>query len=153
MLEFYTDGACSGNGKEEAIGGYGWVCLKDGVLWQEYKSSQFYKTTNQRMELQAAIDACTIAQEFIQENGFCDVIIYTDSAYLVNCIEQNWWKAWEKNGWVNSKKQPVANILYWKALLPYFRNNMFTFKKVSGHSGNEWNEYVDRLAVRAREGK
>lgn len=151
MIEFYTDGACSKNGKKGALGGYAWICLKDGNIKEEFISPQFKETTNQRMELQAVIDACNVADRIIAEEGFQEIIIYTDSAYITNCLAQNWWKNWEKNNWLNSKKQPVANILYWKALLPYFRNDSFKFVKVSGHSGNKWNEYVDKLAVKARE--
>jgi ribonuclease HI len=106
------------------------------------------ETTNQRMELCAAIEAltkiCSIA-EFPQDQ----VVVYTDSAYLHNCYVQGWYKSWQKNGWKNSKKQPVANQDLWEMLIPYFETFGIDFVKVKGHAGNMWNEYVDDLAQTA----
>lgn len=145
MITIYTDGACSNNGSKNAIGGWGFVILDSGAKMCE-NSGKEIGATNQQMELMAVIAAlksCDFAP-------LCDVTIYSDSAYLINCKNQNWYKSWEHNGWKNSKKQPVANIQLWKELIPYFDDPRFTFKKVNGHSGNHWNEYVDNLAVQAR---
>ena len=107
-------------------------------------------TTNQRMELTAALKAC---QEVDKLDAFARVKIYSDSAYLVNCWKQHWWRAWQANGWKNSKKQPVANPDLWMGLIPFFEKapNGYDFIKVKGHAGNKWNEVVDKMAVRAKE--
>jgi hypothetical protein len=80
------------------------------------------------------------------------VEIFSDSAYLINCCKAAWWKTWARNGWKNSKKQPVANQDLWERLIPYFKDTEhFTFTKVKGHAGDRYNEQVDGMAVRARE--
>ena len=96
-------------------------------------------TTNQRMELTAALNAC---REVEKMDAFARVRVYSDSAYLVNCWKQNWWRAWQVNGWKNSKKEPVANPDLWMGLIPFFEKvpNGYDFIKVKGHAGNEWNE-------------
>lgn len=143
-IEIYTDGSCSGNGQKDAYGGGGWQLIMDGrpVRWECFGRKG---TTNQRMELEAAAKAC----EWVKENYFLydEVIIYSDSAYLINCVNQNWWRAWRKNGWRNSKKQPVANRDLWEDLIPFFEDDRYTFVKVKGHSGVNGNETVDKLAV------
>ena len=78
------------------------------------------------------------------------VEFYTDSAYIHNCYSQGWWKKWVINGWINSKKQPVANKELWELIIPLFNNKQFSFYKVKGHQGDYWNEYVDKLAVSAK---
>ena len=149
MFEVYTDGATSGNGKANAPGGWAYVILKDGSLIAENSGGEV-GTTNQRMELTAALNAC---REVEKMDAFAQVRIYSDSAYLINCWKQNWWRAWLANGWKNSKKQPVANEDLWTGLIPFFQKvpNGYDFVKVAGHQGVVWNEYVDKLAVRAKE--
>ena len=107
-------------------------------------------TTNQRMELTAALNAC---REVEKMDAFARARVYSDSAYLVNCWKQNWWRSWQVNGWKNSKKEPVANPDLWMGLIPFFEKvpNGYDFIKVKGHAGNEWNEIVDKMAVRAKE--
>ena len=99
MYEVYTDGATSGNGKADAPGGWAYVILKDGCLVSQNSGGE-KGTTNQRMELTAALEAC---KEIEAMDGFATVKLYSDSAYLINCFKQNWWKAWRANGWKNSK--------------------------------------------------
>lgn len=154
MYEVYTDGATSGNGKANAPGGWAYVILQDGRLISENSGGE-RGTTNQRMELTAALKAC---QEVEKLDAFAQVKIYSDSAYLVNCWKQHWWRGWQANGWKNAKKQPVANPDLWMDLIPFFQKtpNGYDFVKVRGHAGNEtvhgyWNEYVDKMAVRAKE--
>ena len=149
MFEVYTDGATTGNGKANAPGGWAYVILKDGSLVAQNSGGEI-GTTNQRMELTAALNAC---QEVEKMDAFAKVRIYSDSAYLVNCWKQHWWRAWLANGWKNSKKQPVANEDLWRGLIPFFEKapNGYDFVKVAGHQGVVWNEYVDKLAVRAKE--
>ena len=78
-------------------------------------------------------------------------ILDGNSAYCMNCYSQGWWKNWVKNGWLNSKKQPVANKVLWTYLIPYFESDIFNFYKVKGHDDDYWNNYVDRRAVEAKE--
>ena len=78
-------------------------------------------------------------------------LIYSDSAYCINCYKDKWWVKWEQNGWINSKKQPVQNKELWKRLIPFFKDARFIFKKVAAHQNNYWNNYVDELAVKAKE--
>ena len=101
------------------------------------------------MELTAALKAC---EEVEAMDGFATVKLYSDSAYLINCYKQNWWKTWRANGWKNSKKEPVANQDLWEKLIYFFMKAPgYDFIKVKGHAGNQYNEMVDRLAVAAKE--
>jgi ribonuclease HI len=139
-MEVYTDGACSGNGKTNALGAWAFAVVKDDKLLYA-EADLLPEATNQRVELLAAI----MGLEKLNL-GFDLVTVYSDSAYLVNCYEQNWWSMWQKNGWKNSKKQPVANRELWERLIPFFMNQQITFKKVKGHAGVKWNEFVDSKA-------
>lgn len=147
MYEIYCDGATSGNGKADAPGGWAYVILKDGRLVSQNSGGE-KGTTNQRMELTAALKAC---EEVEAMDGFATVKLYSDSAYLINCYKQNWWKNWRINGWKNSKKEPVANQDLWEKLIRFFVDvPKYDFIKVKGHAGNEYNEMVDQLAVAAK---
>lgn len=144
----YTDGACSGNGYENAKGGWAYVHVKPELNQFIWRNSGYEEnTTNQRMELMACVMAC---EELPKETLHNKITVFSDSAYLINCYSQKWYEKWESNGWINSKKEPVANKDLWERLLPYFKLSNFTFKKVKGHSSNEWNNLVDSLAVQAR---
>lgn len=147
--EIYTDGATSNNGKSNAVGGWAYVILKDGHLISRQSGGE-KNTTNQRMELTAALKAC---QELEELDPFARVRVYSDSAYLINCWEQHWWRGWQANGWKNAKKQSVINQDLWLGLIHFFQKtpNGYDFIKVKGHAGNKWNEYVDEMAVRAKE--
>ena len=139
----YTDGATSNNGRQNAKGGWAAILIKD-----EIRSGGEMPTTNQRMELTGAIEGL----KMIPDLSFSDeVVLYTDSAYLCNCYLNKWYATWERNGWKNSKKEPVANRDLWELLIPYFRNPQITISKVKGHAGNYYNELVDELAVNERE--
>lgn len=131
----YTDGACSGN---PGPGGWAWI-VPDGP----FASGAEPKTTNQRMELHAALDAVQTL------DGPLEVI--SDSTYVVNCFRDRWWEGWIKRGWVNSKKQPVANRDLWEPLVDAVRAGDVVFRWVKGHSGDRWNDLADRLAVEATE--
>ena len=145
----YCDGSTKGNGKENSVGAWAYVVVNTETNTADFSDVEAVKeTTNQRMELCAAIEAltqvCSIA-DFPNDS----VVVYTDSAYLHNCYQQKWYVNWQKNGWKNSKKQPVANQDLWEMLIPYFETFGIDFVKVKGHSGDEWNEYVDDLAQTA----
>ena len=133
-VEIYTDGACSGNpGK----GGYG-VILRYGIAQGKYiekeLSQGFLTTTNNRMELLAAITALEALKKP------CKVTLYSDSKYLINAIEQNWIKRWSKNGWRSSDKKPVKNVDLWKRLINIITRHSINWVWVKGHNGHEFNE-------------
>ena len=137
MIEVYTDGACKGN---PGPGGWGWV-VPDGP-WANGAEAE---STNQRMELMAALDAL--------RNLPGEVEVVSDSTYVVNCFRDGWWKGWLKRGWKNSKKEPVANRDLWEPLIELYREreDELSFRWVKGHAGDEWNDVADRLAVEASE--
>ena len=96
------------------------------------------------MELIAIREALKYASSIRRPNE--KVIIYSDSAYAINCYLQEWYVNWEANGWRNANKQEVANQDLWIDIIPYFDNFWYDFKKVNGHSGIYWNEECDKLA-------
>ncbi|QZT34714.1 ribonuclease HI [Caldalkalibacillus thermarum TA2.A1] len=137
-VTIYTDGACSGN-----PGPWGWAAvLIYGQHVKELSGGSEY-TTNQRMELTAAIEGLKALKEP------CKVKLYSDSAYMVNGFQQKWYTKWEQNGWKNSSGQPVANKELWQALLELTRKHEVSFYKVKGHADNKWNNRCDQLAVAA----
>jgi ribonuclease HI len=135
----YCDGACSGNQSTKNIGGWGAV-MKYSDMTKELHGGE-RNTSNQRMEL----TACIRALESVEANGI-PIDIYSDSAYLVNCMLQKWHVNWKKNGWKNAKKQPVENQDLWKRILELIEHHVIRFHKVVGHSGVELNERADQLA-------
>lgn len=149
IYKIYTDGGCSGNGYSHSNGGWAFLVINEDNKPIGGGHGNEAPSTNQRMELTAAIKGCEHLKLFNQE--LIDKIeIYSDSAYLVNCVTQKWYENWQKNGWKNSKKEDVANRDLWEQLIPYFNNPQFSFIKVNGHSGNYWNEQVDKLTQIAR---
>lgn len=135
MTLVYTDGACSGN---PGPGGWAWA-VPDGL----YRSGAAARTTNQRMEIQAALDAVTAL------SGRLEVV--SDSTYVVNCFRDGWWRGWLSRGWINSQKKPVANQDLWAPLIDAYRGDpgRISFRWVKGHAGDPYNDLVDRLAVEA----
>ena len=147
MIKVSTDGSCRANGSANAVGGWAFAIVREDELIYAARGMVF-GTTNNQMELEAvkrAIKWIGTGSEFRNEQ----VEIYTDSAYIQNCVSQKWYVNWQKNGWVNTKKEPVKNREYWEILIPYFTNERFSFLKVKGHNGDKWNEYVDELAQEA----
>lgn len=138
----YCDGACSGNQFKNNVGGWGAVLIFNDSRKEIFGSAK--NTTNQRMELIACIESL----KTIKENKF-PIIIFSDSAYLINCINNKWYLAWKKNNWKNSKKQPVENQDLWKTLFKLIENSEIEFKKVKGHNGIIENERADELARNA----
>ena len=138
MIKIYTDGSSRGN---PGPGGYGIV-----LLYKEKRKelSQGYKlTTNNRMELLAVIKAL----EALKNNSI-DIIIYSDSKYVVESVEKGWIWNWEK---VNFKKKQNPDL--WKKFIPLYKKFKIKFKWVKGHSGNIENERCDELANTAQERK
>ena len=144
-IEIYTDGSCRGN---PGPGGWGAVIFLNDK--QITLAEQVEFTTNQRMELIAAIESLNYVDEqtFSLKNRFADdIVLYTDSAYLHNCWAKGWWENWSRNGWKNAKKEAVANQDLWEKLIPWFRKATFTIVKVKGHASNKYNNLADQLAT------
>ena len=148
-MKIYTDGAVSHNGFEDAVGGWAFLALDDFNNELYRASAHVDPATNNICELLAVLNGCQYGLEHY--NGFEIITIYSDSAYIIDCCNDNWYKKWQLNGWLTSKKQPVLNQDLWKALIPYFDNPIFSFKKVKGHSTNEYNNIVDKMAVEAKQ--
>lgn len=131
----YTDGACSGN-----PGPGGWAWAVPGGAWAAGPASA---TTNQRMEVNAALEALRALPG--------PVVVVSDSTYVVHCFRDNWWRGWLKRGWRNSQNKAVANRDLWEPLIDEYRSRIdeVSFRWVKGHSGDEWNDVVDQLAVEA----
>lgn len=145
MIRIYTDGATSNNGAANAPGGWAYAVIDEEDNLR-YSSNGFINdATNNICELMAIINAC-YAAEAINEQ----ITIYSDSAYIINCYKDKWYKKWLVNGWKNSKKEPVANKELWEQLIPYFENEKYNFIKVKGHATDKWNILVDKLAVEAK---
>ena len=135
MIKIYTDGACSGNPGQ---GGWGVVVSEDGVVTKTC-SGYAKETTNNRMELTAAIMALKIAKK-LGEIG-----LYTDSNYVRQGIT-NWINNWKKNGWKTSNKKDVKNKDLWQKL-DDLNNDDVDWYYVPGHSGVKLNEIADDLAT------
>jgi ribonuclease HI len=143
----YTDGASTGS---RGPGGYGAVMTWNGKT--EEISGGEQDTTNLRMELTAAC----VALETIDQGHV--VSVYSDCSYLVNCMRRGWYKMWRENGWINHRKEPVANRDLWERLLQAAqRHHEILWRKVRGHSRSggphkSGNDRADELAVDAKKG-
>jgi ribonuclease HI len=129
----YTDGACSGN---PGPGGWAWA-----VQAGPFASGAFPHTTNQRMEITAALEALRALEGPLE--------IVSDSTYVVNCFLQRWHVGWTRNGWKNSQKKPVANRDLWEPFIALALERRATFRWVKGHGTDRMNQLVDELAVEA----
>ncbi len=134
-IEIYTDGACSGN---PGPGGWGAVLIK-GKHRKEIKGGEA-GTTNNRMELVAAIEALN-ALKFTPS----DVILYTDSNYVKGGIT-GWMETWKRNGWKTANKKPVKNEDLWRQLDEIEAQHNVEWRWVKGHAGHPENERADELA-------
>ena len=146
-IEIYTDGSLKKMG-QQTFGGWAFIVVQDGQRVFSQCDCE-YNTTNQRMELTAILKALEYAKEFRRPSE--RVIIYSDSAYAINCYNQEWYMKWLTNGWVNAEKKEVANKDLWFEIIPYFENFWYSFRKVDGHSGVFFNEECDALAQQAAE--
>lgn len=130
----FTDGACLGN---PGPGGWAWA-VPDGAYASGYEA----RTTNQRMEVTAVLEALRALPGPLQ--------VVSDSTYVVNCFRDRWWEGWLRRGWLNSARKPVANRDLWEPLVALYRERGdVTFRWVKGHSGDRMNDLVDELAVAA----
>ena len=133
-IEAFTDGACSGN---PGPGGWG-VWLRYGNHEKELCGGEL-ETTNQRMELQAAIEALKALKRP------SSITIYSDSKYVIDGIT-SWIHGWKKNGWKNAAKKSVANAELWQQLDLLNQTHHVTWQWVKGHAGHQGNEHADALA-------
>ena len=131
----YTDGACRGN---PGRGGWGWI-----VPGGQYAAGAHPDTTNNRMEMQAVLEALnTLGSDR-------PVLICTDSTYITKCFSQKWWQGWQRRDWRTSAGKPVANRDLWEPLIRRVVGGDVAFRWVKGHSGDRWNDAADSLATSA----
>jgi len=136
VIEIYTDGACRGN-----PGPGGWGALLIAGKHQKTMHGGDPETTNNRMELTAAIEALNALK------GHSSVILYTDSKYVMDGINE-WMPNWKKRGWKTAAKKPVKNKDLWQALDEAAGRHEIDWRWVKGHDGNPGNEMADELANR-----
>jgi ribonuclease HI len=129
----YTDGACSPN---PGPGGWAWA-----VPLGRYASGAAPRTTNQRMEITAVLEAVTALEGPLK--------VVSDSRYVINCFRDRWWEAWLRKRWINSQRKPIANRDLWEPLIELVQPRAIAFRWVKAHSGDPVNELVDQLAVEA----
>ena len=147
LVKIYTDGSARGN--PDGPGGYGCVLQYTdslGELHEREFSAGYKKTTNNRMELMAAI----VGLEALIRP--CQVELYSDSKYLTDAFNQRWINGWIKKGWKRGKNEPVKNVDLWKRLLAAMKPHQVTFHWVKGHDGHPENERCDMLATTAADG-
>ncbi len=142
-VELYTDGAARGN---PGPGGYGCVLRftdRSGKLHEKEVSKGFQMTTNNRMELMAAIAGLRELQIP------CEVRLYSDSKYLTDAFNRHWIDSWIRKGWRRGHNEPVKNADLWMQLLEAKKDHDVSFIWVKGHDGHEFNERCDHLATSA----
>lgn len=132
----YTDGACSGN---PGPGGWGAILIWNGK--EKELSGGAAHTTNNRMEMQAVIEALKALKKPVH------IKIHSDSALIINAMTQGWITNWQKRGWRKADKKPVENKELWEAMLEAMKPHNVEWVKVKGHAGIPLNERVDQLAV------
>lgn len=146
-VTIYTDGAARGN--PEGPGGFGTILVFVDSKGQEHireLSGGYKKTTNNRMELMAAIAGLEALTKP------CEVELYSDSQYLVKAFNEHWLEGWIKKGWKRGKNEPVKNVDLWERLLEAMKPHKVNFIWVKGHAGHPQNERCDVLATSAADG-
>ena len=135
-MKIYTDGSCLGN---PGAGGYAAIIIDENNNCVEIVGGE-PETTNNRMELMAAIEAL----KKVSPDDFIE--LFTDSSYLKNAFTQGWLANWKSNGWKTANKKPVLNIDLWKKMDALILKRSVKFNWVKGHSGDKFNERCDKLA-------
>ncbi|MCI7263749.1 MAG: ribonuclease HI [Clostridiaceae bacterium] len=146
-VTIYTDGSARGN--PDGPGGFGTVIHYvdgAGTLHVKEISGGYKRTTNNRMELMAAIAGLEAL------NRPCEVALYSDSKYLVDAFNQHWIDSWLKKGWKRGRNEEVKNVDLWKRLLAAKSRHQVQFHWVKGHAGHPENERCDFLATSAADG-
>lgn len=147
LVKIFTDGAARGN--PDGPGGYGTILQyvdRNGILHEREYSCGYQRTTNNRMELMAAIAGLEALTKP------CEVYLYSDSKYLTDAFNQHWIDGWIRKDWKRGKNEPVKNIDLWKRLLDAKKPHTVTFCWVKGHDGHPENERCDHLATSAADG-
>jgi ribonuclease HI len=142
-VTIYTDGACSGN---PGPGGWAAILIPENNRDAEKRTGGEQHTTNNRMELTAALEALRALDEP------ASVTLHTDSAYLSNAFNEGWLDSWQENDWQTSSNDDVKNKGLWQALLQEADRHDVEWVWVKGHADNELNNKADELAVAAMEG-
>lgn len=141
LYYLYTDGSSSHITNE---GGWAYIILSDeGFITQDYGYE--VGATNNSMELKAAVEGIKSLSD-----KKCKIELYSDSAYMINSLKNQWWKDWEKNGWTKRNGEVTPNSALWKELILLLEKNEVQFIKVKAHSGDKLNDYCDKLAKEAR---
>ena len=135
-VELYTDGACRGN---PGPGGWGAILVYRGK--EKELSGGEASTTNNRMELMAAIAGMSALREP------CEIVLTSDSKYLVDAINKGWLASWKKNGWRKADKSAVLNVELWQKIDSLLEIHDVSFVWVHGHTGHPYNERCDALAT------
>ena len=135
-VELYTDGACRGN---PGPGGWGAILVYRGK--EKELSGGEASTTNNRMELMAAIAGMSALREP------CEIVLTSDSKYLVDAINKGWLASWKRNGWRNADKSAVLNVELWQKIDSLLEIHDVSFVWVHGHTGHPYNERCDALAT------
>lgn len=139
VLYLYTDGGCRGNQSNSNIGSYAYVLLFNDMYLEGFEKER--NTTNNKMEIKAVILGLKQLKRFD-----IPVVVRSDSAYVVNCMQKKWYEGWINRGWRKSDKKPVENKDLWVELLKEVKKfDNITFEKVKGHDVNKFNNRCDFL--------
>lgn len=150
VITIYSDGSCSDNQSKENFGGYGFIIVLDQERFVMMHGSEV-NTTNNRMEMQAVIQALGIVTAH-KEGRSLPIKLHTDSAYISNCFKNKWYETWRDNGWRTSKKKAVDNQDLWVKMIELYESHgSVEIIKVKGHKGIELNEVADKLATHGTE--
>lgn len=151
LIKLYTDGACSGN---PGPGGYAYYIKAKGNSLECSGAEE--QTTNNRMELLSVVKGINQALQVWPYDGIRDIKVYSDSAYVVNTVQQCWYKTWKQCGWKTKQGIEVKNRDLWEKLVNLLDSidkrktkASIEFIKVKGHNGDKYNELVDKLAKQA----
>jgi len=142
QITIYTDGSSRGN---PGPGGYGTLLIYQGQ--RKELSGGFAKTTNNRMEILAALTGI----ESLTEP--CNITIYSDSKYVIDTMDKGWIHGWKKKGWSRGSNKPLKNVDLWMRMYTAIASHKISWKWVKGHAGNPNNERCDILATRAADQK
>lgn len=142
-MRIYTDGGCKKNG----VGSWAFVILGDHDTILIQKSGFHIRTTNQKMEMEACLEAFEYIGDHMCIPEDEPIQIVTDSAYVSNCFFDKWYLKWRKNSWKNGKGIPIKNQNQWRSLIKLSLQLNILWKHVRGHQGDKWNEYVDSLCT------
>ena len=144
-ITIYTDGSCLGNGTANARGGWAAILSCEELNYSKELSGAVPGTTNNRMELTAVVEGLKAIK------GQHNVTVYSDSAYVVNAVQNGWIDKWQKNCWINSQRKPVENRDLWEAFISLSDEKCASIKMVHvrGHADNGMNNRCDALAVAA----